>query len=140
MHRISEGVEDGIHLLGNTGLTTAHVLCGDNKILGKSTVTVNADTYGILTKMTVTRKTVTASAANDMTLARYKLANAPSLDTGSDLGDLTYVLVTDNSGSLDGALRPFVPIVNVKICTADSGLSDFDLYLTLAYLGLGYVH
>ena len=140
MYRISKGVENRVHFFGDTGLAAAYVFLGDNEIFRKSAVAVNTNANGILAKMAAALKAVSAFSANNVSLTGNDISNLPVDNVFADLCNLSHVFVTDNHRSFNCFLRPLVPVVNVQISTADSGLMYFDFYFVRANLGLGHVH
>ena len=51
------------------------------------------------------------------------------VDVGAHLDDLSYKLVADRHRHRNGALRPFVPVVDVQIGSADAGSKDANQYI-----------
>src|SRR5438876_811579 len=68
-------------------------------------------------------------AAADMTFAGHLLARLETFHTFADRFNHSHELVPDNERRMDAALRPFIPLVNVKIGAADPRLLNPDQHL-----------
>ncbi len=76
--------------------------------------------------------------AGDMPLAGHPVAHLQVLHTAPHIHDLTHVLVPNDHRYLDGLLRPFVPVVNMEVGSANGGLLDFNKHIV--HPDLGYRH
>ena len=89
--------------------------------------------------MTVSRTAVSAFSADYVTLTRNELSDLPVGDVASHLNYLTHVFVTYDLGRFYCFLRPLIPVVDMKVRAADSGLVYFDLDTVGVHLRLGDV-
>ena len=84
--------------------------------------TVEADAAGLGTEVTWSRHAVTAPPADHMTISGDNLPGTEVIDVVSHLDDLAHELVAHHHRHGDGFLGPGVPVVYVKIGSADPGL------------------
>src|SRR5690554_5774418 len=76
--------------------------------------------------MPLARAAVAAHAADHMPFGRYSLSGLVAAHTGAELDDMADKLVAQDQRWADGALSPFIPLVNVQIGAADRGLVETD--------------
>jgi hypothetical protein len=84
-------------------------------------------------------KAIAATAAHDVPLSANLVAYVKVADVRAGFDDLTGKLVTDDKRNRNGLLRPGVPLVDMKIRSADSGCKDSNLDIVDAHLRLGNV-
>src|SRR5690606_14039339 len=80
-------------------------------------------------------QTVPAGAADDVSLSGYSFAYLPTPYMAAGLYYLTDELMSYGHGGLYGLLRPFVPVVYVKVRTAYRSLLYLYQYVVVSYLG-----
>src|ERR1700683_3204817 len=69
---------------------------------------------------------VPAAAADHVTFAAHDIAGVEVSYVRSGFDDLPGELMSDGHGNGDSALRPFVPVVNVEIGSANAGSAHAD--------------
>src|SRR5437660_5474098 len=74
--------------------------------------------------MTPARQAIAAASANDMTLAAHCLARKKILHIRADLDDLSNKLMADHHRHRDRFPSPVVPLINVRVRTANAGAID----------------
>ena len=72
---------------------------------------------------------VAAVSAGNVTLTGNTVADFVVSDATAHFYDFTDILVANGHRSLDGVLRPLVPIVDVKVSAADSNFPNLDKYI-----------
>ena len=90
---------------------------------GESAGTIHADALVLRAEMPAAGKAVAAAAADHVAFAADDVAGEEVVDVGADRDDLADELVADRHRHRDGLLRPFVPVVDVDVGTADAGVS-----------------
>src|SRR5580698_7335300 len=70
--------------------------------------------------MPASRQTIAAASAHHMPLAAHQIARAKIADVRSNLHDFADEFMPDRHRHRNGALRPFIPVVNVNVGAADS--------------------
>ena len=133
---VAEGVEEGGDVVGDVGRQLEGVGGRDAQVLGEAARPVDADTDGVATQMPLAGAAVAAMTAGDVALAGDAIALLETGHVAADLDDLADELVTDRHRHGDGALRPFVPVVDVHVGAADGGLADADEHVVRADIGL----
>src|SRR5699024_9221519 len=96
---------------------------------------VHAHTLGVLAPLDVAGVAVAAAAAGDVAFAADPLAHMEAGDAGTQLGHLAHIFMADDHGGLDVLLGPGVPVIDMYIGAADSGLVDLDQHLAGAGFG-----
>src|SRR4051812_46045169 len=76
--------------------------------------------------MPPSRETVPAAAAHHVAFAADDVAGKEVVDIRSGLDDFANEFVADRHGNFYGLLRPFIPLVDMHVGTADSGVSNTD--------------
>jgi hypothetical protein len=71
-------------------------------------------------------ETVSASPTDDVAFAADDIPGMKVVDVGADLYDLADKLVADGHGHGNGALRPLVPMIDMNVGSADSGIANAD--------------
>jgi hypothetical protein len=84
-------------------------------------------------------ETVAAASADDVALTADELTDREIGDVGAELDDLTDELMADNEPRADGRAGPCVPVVDVEVGAADSGVEDADFYVVDTDPGFGNV-
>jgi hypothetical protein len=139
VHGVAEGIEDGGDLARDAGAVDPDVGHGKDDELGKGAVTVDADSEGVGAEMAATGEAVATAAADDVAFAADELADGDVGNVGAYSDDLAYELVADGKALLDRGASPGVPLVDVKVGTADAGGEDTNFDVVDAHLGFGDV-
>ena len=82
---------------------------------------------------------VTAVAAGNMPFAGNAIANLKAAYFLADTHDFPHVLMPYYHRHRDSFLRPFIPVINVYVGTANGGLADFDQQIVMADFRFRYV-
>src|SRR5690242_5028794 len=89
--------------------------------------------------MTPPGETVAAAAAHDMPFAAYELAGMKVVDVGSGGDDLAHELMPDRHGNRNRRASPLIPLINVQIRSADSGVRDTNQNVIDSNRRFGYI-
>jgi hypothetical protein len=79
---------------------------------------------------------ISATPTNDVAFPANDIAGKEVVDTLPDLDNLTYKFVPNRHRHRDGLLCPLVPLVDVNVGTADSGVSHAHQHIVDANGGL----
>ena len=137
MRRVAEGIKNGIQLLRNFFGRVDHVGGGDDQVFRESAIPVHTHTLGGFAEVSAPGTAVAAMAANDMPLAGNDIADAAIFNTVAHFHDLAHVFVTRGGAQFYGLLRPFVPLPDMDVRSADGGLMDLDLHFPVSHGGNG---
>src|SRR5208282_2002118 len=99
---------------------------GDDHVLGKSSVGVNADNFHVLADVSFTGAALQALAASYVHFGRYEIAFLDAGDFIAERDHLAAEFVSRNERRMNAPLRPAVPFIDVEIGAADGGDFDFD--------------
>ncbi len=111
--------------MGDGGIELPDVGFGNDNIVGKSAIAIDADDLDVLADVTLAGAALQALAAGDMHLRRDEVALFYAGNLAANGGDMTAELVAGNQRRRNASLRPGIPVVDVQIGTADGG----DLHL-----------
>ena len=123
---VSERIENRGDIQIDGGSVTPDVGHRQNDKFGKRSGPIHADSLRMRAQMAAAGQAVPAAAADDVALAADDVAGMKIVDVGADLDDLAYEFMADRHGHGDGALRPFVPFINMHVGAADAGAADAD--------------
>ena len=137
---VAEGIEERDHVLRQAFIDDDDVGLRDADIFRKRAVAVHADADGVLAPLDVAAVAVAAAVTCDVALAGNALADVQSGDARAKLGDLADVFMADGHGRLDVLLRPWIPVINMYVRTADGGFVDLNEHLPDANLRYGHLH
>src|ERR1035437_7386425 len=137
MDRISERIEDSRDLEIDVILMTPNVRHRQSDVFGEAAICINADPARVRTKVPAPGHTVTAPAAYEVPFTADEITDVKIIDIRSDTNDLTDEFMTDRRGHLDGRLRPWVPVVNVKVRSADTAFLYADHHVVYAHFWFG---
>src|SRR5690606_33868865 len=93
----------------------------------------------ISTQGTLAGHAVSAAAADEMAFDADDVADREIQHIRSDIDDLSDEFVADRGRDLDRALRPFVPVVDMKVRTADPAAFNADHHIVDPHLRFGHV-
>lgn len=94
----------------------------DRDVLGEGARAVHADALRIRAQVPTTGKAVAAVAADNVPFATDDFAGVEVVNVRTDPDDLPDEFMANDHRHRDCLLCPFVPVVNVDIGTADTGL------------------
>src|SRR5437764_10609181 len=104
------------------------------QILCKCAGAINADAFGVFTKMPAAGETVSTAATDNVPFAADDIADGKVMHVAADLDDAADEFVADSHRNGNGLLRPVVPVVNVNIGAADAGAENLDEHIVDADL------
>ena len=133
MCSVSERIKNRIHLFRNIRVAWPYVRRRNHKVLCKCTISVDTDALCVLAVFFVAFQTVPTFAACDVSLAGYQISDLKSLYARTYLDNFTNILMSGGQSYRDRMLCPFIPLINMYVCTADSCFVDFDLYIVWSY-------
>ena len=136
---VAKRIEDGSDFSIDGRIVTPDIAKRQRDVFGESTGAVDSYTLCVGTKMTATREAVAAASTNHVTFSADDFAGVKIVHVRTDVYDFAAELVADRHGNRDGGARPFVPVVNVKVCTADTGIVHPDQDIVDANLRFGYL-
>ena len=129
MCRISKWIKDCIHLFRDCRICRPYVSSRDDKVFCKCSIAVYADTFCIFTVLFVPFQTVTAFSAYNMSFSGYNISDVESFYARSHLYDLSNIFVSSCLSYGNGVLCPFIPLIDMYVCSTDCCLMDFDLHI-----------
>jgi hypothetical protein len=97
---------------------------------------INPYALCVRTEMAPARKTVPASAANDMPLAARQVAHLKIRDVRSDRDNLAHEFVPDDERNRNRGSGPQVPFIDMEIRSANTRIERANLHVIDAGLGL----
>jgi hypothetical protein len=136
---VSKRVENGCHIAIDSVIVVPYVGHRQGDVLGKGAGAVNANALGILAQVTSSGPAVTATTAHDVAFSRDDIPGGEICDIRTDFDDGSDKFVPDDHRHRDRFLGPGVPVVDVQIGAANSGLFDFDLAIADSELRKGSV-
>jgi hypothetical protein len=69
---------------------------------------------------------VPTSSADNMPFSAHHLSRMEVVNIRADRDNFAHELVSDHHRHRDCSLGPFIPLINVEICAADTGVRDTD--------------
>src|SRR5262249_9783360 len=126
VHRVAEGIEDRCHVAVDRRVVMPDVGHGECQVLGEGTGSIYADPPGMSAKMPSAGEAVTTSAADDVPFPAHDLPRMEIGNVRPDRDDLADKFVAYDHRHWDRLFRPIIPVVNVKIGSADAGAVDLD--------------
>ncbi len=138
VERIAVGVEKGHNILVDAVRNDDNIGSRYAEVLGKRTVTINADTFCVFAPLPVAGAAVAAAAAHDMPLSRYNLPHMIPFHPGAERSDLPHVLMADRHRRANMRFGPGVPIIDMNICAADCRLVYLDQDFSDTHFRYGY--
>src|ERR1700733_14716860 len=91
----------------------------ERDVVRKRARAIHAHAHGVRAQMAAPGETITASAANHVTLATYQIAGEEVRNVGADLDDAADEFVPNGHRHRDCLLRPRVPLVDMDIGAAN---------------------
>src|SRR6185436_6322698 len=126
MHSVSEGIEDGGHILVDAGTMHPDIRHGQGEVFGEGAFAVDADAFGVGAKMTPASQAIAAASANDMTFPADDLAGKEIGDIRANLDDFAHEFVTHHHRHGNGFGSPLIPLVDMEIRAANAGAVNAD--------------
>ena len=108
-------------------------------ILGKRAGAIHADADGVFAQMPPPGETVATPPADDVALRTDDFAAVEIAHIGADRHHLADEFMADDHRHRDGFLCPRIPVIDMQICAADPGFTDFDQHIIDANDGLRHV-
>jgi hypothetical protein len=102
---------------------------GHDNVFGEGSVAIDTYAEGVGAEMAATGEAVSATATDYVTFSADELAYGKIGDVGAELDDFADELMADDETFADGGASPGVPVVDVEVGAADSGVEDtnFDI-------------
>jgi hypothetical protein len=129
MNGITERIEDCSHLLIDLRVVPPDIRHGQRDELSEGPWAVDANALRVGAEMPSPCKAVSATTADDMAFTAHDIARMEVVYIRADFHDLPDKFVTDGHRDRDGLLCPLVPLVNVDIRSADTGMPNTDQYI-----------
>lgn len=107
------------------GLVGHSIASWNNEVFCKTAVAVYANAFCVFTVFFVAFQTVTAFSAGDVAFAGNNVANFEALYARTNFYDFTNIFMTSGLTHSDGVLSPFIPLINIYVCTADMQFYEF---------------
>ena len=126
MNGVAKRIKNGGDFLVDSRIVSPDIGHGQGNELSEGAGTIDSDAFCRSAEMTPAREAVSASAAYDVAFAAHDVAWIEVADIRADLDNLADELVTDDHGLRNGLLRPVIPLVNVHVRPADTGITDAD--------------
>jgi hypothetical protein len=133
--RIAQRIEDCRDFIRHIVGDRHYIVLRDRKVFGECAGTIYADAQRVAAQMAPARSAVSAMAADDMSLARYALADFVFSDGCAEIRDGSDKFMAGDHGNRHGLLRPLVPIVDMNVGAADRVFFDLDQHVVRADLG-----
>jgi len=129
MNGVSEGIENGGDVEIDALFVPPDIRHRDGNILSECPGPVDPHSPGVCAKVPASGQAVPAAPAHDVTLGANDISFMKIGHVGPGVDNLADELVADHHGDRNGALRPFVPVINVQIGTADTRSEHADQYI-----------
>ena len=139
MGGIAKGVHDSSHIIADTVVELYDIALGNAKEFSKSAIAIDTYANAVLADMLKTTAAVAAMTAGNMTFARHAVAHFDVAHPGANLLNDANIFVADCHRRLDSFLTPFVPFINMEVCSTDCGLADTNQHVVHTHLGYGNV-
>src|SRR5450631_379214 len=126
VYGIAQRIENGSVLLRSRRIEFPDIRLGDNDVLGKSSVGVDADDFHVLADMSFAGAALQTLAAGHVHFGGYEIA---FLDAGyliAERGHLAAEFVSGDQWRMNAPLRPAIPFIDVEIGAANGSDFDFD--------------
>ncbi len=139
MHGISERIEDRGHIQVHAFVMPPDVCHRNSDIVRECTRTVDAHAQRVCAQVPPASQAVPATAAGDVSLTAHDIAGMEVVYIGACLHNSANELVPNRHGHRNGALGPFIPVVDVQIGPANPRAQNFDQDIIDTDLRLGNV-
>jgi hypothetical protein len=120
MDGVAERVENCRNLTRDCWGMPPNIRHRQRDVFGECARPVDADALRVGAQMPPPRQAISALPANDVAFAADDVARRKSADVRSDLNDFTDKFMADDEADRDGLPRPFVPLVDMEVRSADS--------------------
>ncbi len=130
---VAQGIENGADLIVDFGGKMNGVKGGKLQIFRKGAGNVHSHALGVGIEMEMTGPRHAAFHSGEMALARDPVSHLDSADVRADGFDDAAELVTHDHRHGNGFASPFVPVPNVDIGAADTGLHHLDQHVIGAH-------
>ena len=140
MDGVAKGIENGGRRPDRSRRCGSQTLViGNDNVLGKGAWTIDADSFGVLHKMSAAGQAVAAAPANDVPFATDDVAWMKVRHVGADFHDFAHEFVPHHHWNRDRLLSPSVPVVDVNVRAANARPIHFDQHIVDADGGFGDV-
>jgi hypothetical protein len=129
MNGIAERIKDGGDISIDVIVMMPYVGHWQGDVFRERTGSIDTDALCVLAQMPSAGEAVSAAAAYDVPFTGDDLAGVEIFDVRTHFDDLADELVADDHRHGNRFLGPRVPVIDVKIGPADSGLFDPDQYV-----------
>jgi hypothetical protein len=129
MNGITEGIEDCSHLLIDLRVVPPDIRHGQRDEFSEGARAVDANALRVGAEMPSSCEAVSATTAHDMAFPTHDIARMEVVYIGTDFHDLSDEFVTDGHRDRYGLSCPLVPLVNVDIRSAYTGIPNADQYV-----------
>ena len=126
---ITKRIKNCIHLFRYIRIARPYIRCRDYEIFCKCSVSVHADTFGILAVLFVSFQTVTTFTTCNMSFSGYQVTDLESFHTRSYFYNFTYIFMTCSKSDRNCMLCPVIPLINMYVCSTDCCLVDLNLHI-----------
>src|SRR5207253_1310023 len=100
---------------------------------------VHAHPHGMSAQVPSSGEAVTAPSTNHVSFTGHNVAAVEIAHIGACLHNFAHEFVADHHGNRDGALCPFIPVINVQIRSANPCAPHLNEYIVDANRGFGNV-
>ena len=139
MNGVAEGIENGGDVEVDVVVMLPDVGHWQSDVFGESSRAIYADALGVSTLLPAAGHAVTAASTDDVPFAADDFTGMKIVDVGTDGDYFANEFMTDDQGHGDGALGPFVPVMNVQVGAADASAENADENIVNADFGFGDV-
>jgi hypothetical protein len=139
MNGVSEGIENRRNLARNRMGVLPDVGHRQDHVLGKRACAVHSQPLRVRAQVPPPGQAIPAMPADDVAFPADEVTRMKILHIGADFDDLTAKFVTDNQRHMNRGSRPFIPVVNVQVGTADSRAKHANLHVADAGFRLGNI-
>ena len=123
---VTQRIQNGRDLHGHVIRNANHIALRDAEVLREATGTIHAHALGIRAEVEEPAAAVVAVPADDVPLAGHDIAGLVGLHRRAHALHDTAELMTHVHTHGNGLLRPGIPVPNMQIRTADSGLVNLN--------------
>ena len=126
MRSITEWVHNCSHIIRYSIIQFDYIRLRDTEVFSKSAVSIYAYTDTIFADMFFTATAVTAVTTSDMAFTGNSVTYFYILHSCTNFSNDTNVFMTDSHRSFYCFLTPFIPFIDMEVCTADCSFFDFN--------------
>ena len=139
MDSVPERIENRRHVAVDIVPMMPDVGHGQHQEFGKGPGTIDSHSLRVFAELPAAGQAISATAAHHMAFAAYDVPGKEIRDVGADLHDFADEFMSDDHGHGNRLAGPGIPLMDVKIGTADPRAIDADEHVVNAVLGDGNV-